>query len=150
MSPVKTSFIRNLNRSGLGYIDAVMIGPPGALVFRLLDSTGNLANEAAEWMRQKPDGEWVPFEGGSPTRDTVKDVESLRHYLEKRGFDVPVFGVVVFIGDETLVSIAQKAPVVPVSHLPTFVQNMQENYLSNPERIQQAVVTRVRRLLLDE
>src|SRR5690242_4192310 len=29
------TFIRNVNRRGLGYIDAVLIGPPGALVFRI-------------------------------------------------------------------------------------------------------------------
>lgn len=143
------SFIRNINRPGLGYIDAVMIGPPGALVFRILDSTGSLANEAAEWMKQNAAGQWSPF-GFSPTRQVVEDIDHLRLYLEKRGLDVPVFGVIVFIGDESLVTIALRDPVVPVSHLPTLVQNLQANYLANPNRISQAIVTRTRRLLLDE
>lgn len=143
------SFIRNINRSGLGYIDAVMIGPPGALVFRILDSTGSLANEAAEWMKQNAAGQWTPF-GFSPTRQVVEDVDHLRVYFEKNGLDIPVFGVVVFIGDESLVTIAQRDPVVPVSHLPTLVHNLQANYLANPNRISQTLVTRARRLLLDE
>ncbi|MBI5669507.1 MAG: NERD domain-containing protein [Chloroflexi bacterium] len=143
------SFVRNINRPGLGYIDAVMIGPPGALVFRIVDNTGNLANEAAEWMKQNAAGEWVPL-GFSPTRQAVEDVDHLRTYLEKRGLDVPVFGVVVFIGDESTVTIAERAPVVPVSHLNTLVRNLQPNYLANPNRIPHSVVSRVRRLLLDE
>lgn len=143
------SFIRNINRPGLGYIDAVMIGPAGALVFRILDNVGSFANEAAEWMKQNAAGEWVPF-GFSPTRQAVEDVDHLRAYLQKRGLDVPVFGVVVFIGDQSAVTIAERAPVVPVSHLNTLLQNLQPNYLANTNRIPQAMVTRVRRLLLDE
>src|SRR5215213_1923417 len=45
-------FIRNISRKGLGYIDAVLIGPPGALVFRILDKRGTFANEAADWLKQ--------------------------------------------------------------------------------------------------
>lgn len=143
------SFIRNLNRAGLGYIDAVMIGPPGALVFRILDNTGNLANEAAEWMKHNAAGEWVPL-GFSPSRQAVEDIDHLRTYLEKRGLDVPVFGVVLFIGDTSTVTIAERGPAVPVSHLTTLTTNLQPNYLANTNRVPQAVVTQARRLLLDE
>src|SRR4051812_34029481 len=31
------TFIRNVSRRGLGYVDAVLVGPPGALVFRIVD-----------------------------------------------------------------------------------------------------------------
>jgi hypothetical protein len=144
------SFIRNINRPGLGYIDAVLIGPPGALVFRILDRQGSLANEAADWLKMTSNGEWAPL-GFSPTRQAVEDVDHLRTYLAKRGFaDVPVYGIIVFTGDETVVQIAQKAPVVPISHLDTLAEDLRGSYLANQSRIPQQLVTAIRRLLMDE
>ncbi|NWG17093.1 MAG: NERD domain-containing protein [Chloroflexi bacterium] len=144
------SFIRNINRPGLGYIDAVLVGPPGALVFRILDRQGNLANEAAEWLKMTGSNQWTPL-GFSPTREAVEDVEHLRAYLAKRGFaDVPVYGVIVFTGDETVVQIAQQSPVVPISHLNTLVENLRGSYLANENRIPQQLAVAIRHLLMDE
>ncbi len=143
-------FIRNVNRPGLGYIDAVLIGPPGALVFRILDHEGSLANEASHWMKQTSSGEWTPL-GFSPTRDAVVDVQHLRRYLARRRLgDVPVFGVVVFVKDESVVPVALKEPVVPVAHLSTLVETLQNDYLAQRDRVTPAQVTAVRRLLLEE
>src|SRR5262249_51183545 len=44
------TFIRNVNRRPLGYIDAVLVGPPGALVFRITDQNGIFLNEGADWL----------------------------------------------------------------------------------------------------
>lgn len=143
------SFIRNINRSGLGYIDAVLIGPPGALVFRILDNEGGFANEGSNWLVRNRQGEWVPF-STSPTREAVDDVQHLRQYLAKHNMsDVPVFGVVVFIKDESRVQIAEKSPVVPISHLTTLPTNLRRDYLSREDRIPQQVVTAIRGLLLE-
>lgn len=143
------SFIRNINRSGLGYIDAVLIGPPGALVFRILDNTGNFANEAANWMSQNPKGEWVPARI-SPTRQCVDDIQHMRHYLTRNNLGtVPVFGLIVFTASEGSVRIAEKDSIVPISHLHTVVQNLGKQYLTKVDRIPQETVTAIRRLLLD-
>lgn len=143
------TFIRNINRPGLGYIDAVLIGPPGALVFRILDNVGPLANEASNWLKQKPTGEWVPL-GFSPTKEAVDDIQSIRQYLAKRSLaDVPVFGVVVFIRDASRVQVVEKVPVVPISLLDSLYANLQRDYLSKPDRIPQEAVTVIRRYLLE-
>jgi hypothetical protein len=142
------SFIRNINRPGLGYIDAVMIGPPGVLVFRILDSTGNYANEAANWMMQRADGDWQPFRA-EPTREVVKDIRVVRDYLAKNNVgDIPVFGIIVFTAGPGAVQIAEKEPVVPISHLHTLVNNLGKQYLSTYERIPQEAVSAIRRILL--
>src|SRR5690242_19501881 len=39
------TFIRNVSKLGLGYIDAVLVGPPGVLIFRILDIEGSLLND---------------------------------------------------------------------------------------------------------
>lgn len=144
------SFIRNINRSGLGYIDSVLVGPPGVLVFRIVNYTGSYANEAGNWMIQKNSTEWQPA-STNPTREAVDDIQSMRTYLQKYKLsEVPVFGIVVFTAGENDVQIVEKEPVVPITHLRTLVENLGLNYLVKTDRIPQAAVVTVRRLLLDE
>lgn len=143
------SFIRNINRSGLGYIDAVLLGPPGALVFRILNSKGNYANEAANWLKQNKQGEWLPF-ATNPTKEAVDDIQHLRDYLTKNRLDsVPVFGIIVFTAGPGAVQIAEKESVVPITHLHSLLQNLSGQFLAKQDRISQEIVTATRRLLLD-
>lgn len=143
------SFIRNINRSGLGYIDAVLVGPPGALVFRILNNTGNYANEATNWLQQNKQGEWLPF-AANPTKEAVEDVQHLRDYLTRNRLDnVPVFGIIVFTAGINAVQIAEKESVVPISHLHSLLQNLSGQFLAKQDRIPQETVTATRRLLLD-
>lgn len=143
------SFIRNINRSGLGYIDAMLIGPPGVLVFRILNDTGNFANEAANWMAQNANGEWVPARI-NPTRQCVDDIQHMRYYLTRHNLGtVPVFGLIVFTASEGGVRIAEKDSIVPISHLHSVVQNLGKEYLTKVDRIPQETVTAIRRLLLE-
>ncbi|MBA3874214.1 MAG: hypothetical protein H0X30_34210 [Anaerolineae bacterium] len=143
------SFIRNINRSGLGYFDAVLLGPPGVLLFRILDSKGNYANEAANWLQQNKQGEWLPF-ATNPTKEAVDDIQHLRDYLARNRLDtVPVFGIIVFTAGPGAVQIAEKEPVVPISHLHSLLQNLSGQFLAKQDRIPQETVTATRRLLLD-
>jgi hypothetical protein len=143
------SYIRNINRSGLGYIDAVLLGPPGALVFRILNNTGNYANEGANWLKQNKHGEWLPF-STNPTKEAVDDIQHLRDYLTRHRLEsVPVFGIIVFTGSPNAVTISEKNAVVPISHLHTLLQNLNGQFLANQERISQETVTATRRLLLE-
>ena len=143
------SYIRNINRSGLGYIDAVLLGPPGALVFRILNSSGSYANESANWLKQNKQGEWLPF-STNPTKEAIDDIQHLRDYLAKNRLDsVPVFGIIVFTAGPNAVQISEKNAVVPITHLHTILQNLGGQFLAKQERIPQEIVTATRRLLLD-
>ena len=143
------SYIRNINRSGLGYIDAVLLGPPGALVFRILNNTGSYANEGANWLKQNKHGEWLPF-SINPTKEAVDDIQHLRDYLARHRLEtVPVFGIIVFTGTQNAVTISQKNAVVPISHLHTLIQNLGGQFLAKQDRISQETVTATRRLLLE-
>lgn len=143
-------FIRNINRPGLGYIDAVLIGPPGALVFRILNNAGVFANERSSWLVQNRRGDWAPF-GINPTNQTIEDVGHLRIYLAKHGLgDIQVYGVIVFIPDESRVVIHQKEPVVPISRLDSLFDTLRGNYLARQDRTPPQAVAALRRLLLDE
>jgi len=140
------SFIRNINQSGLGYIDAVLIGPPGVLVFRITDLDGTYGNEAARWLKQRPDNTWEPV-NRSFTEEAVIDVNAFRKYLAKRGMaEVPVYGVVVFTSDQA--ALIPREPVVPVTLLRDILDNLENNYLSRLDRVSQPTVTTIRRLLL--
>jgi hypothetical protein len=123
-------FIRNINRRDIGYVDAVLIGPPGVLVFRILDNRGAFANEGANWLKQDERGQWTTA-GIDPTRECVQDIKRLREFLAKHGqADVPVFGVVCWTKEEPLVHLAAKEAVVPVSTLSALLTNLGSNYLA--------------------
>lgn len=132
-------FIRNINKSGLGYIDAVLVGPPGVLVFRITDARGKFFNEKSNWLQEQADGQLMPARI-NPTRDDIVDINAVREYLTKNGLrDIPVYGVVVFTRDETGAQVMVKEPTVPVAHLSLLISTLQDNYLAR-ERISQSTV----------
>ncbi|MBZ0292709.1 MAG: NERD domain-containing protein [Anaerolineae bacterium] len=140
--------VRNVNKTGLGYIDAVLVGPPGLLVFRIVDNEGNFRNEKADWLKQNNNGQWVPARI-DPTREDVVDIKAAREYLARHGLEVPVYGVVVFTKNPTLVKISAKEPVVPLSHLSMLYENLRDQYLARENRIDQPTVQRIIDLIYD-
>ncbi|MDX2141133.1 MAG: nuclease-related domain-containing protein [Chloroflexota bacterium] len=127
-------FIRNLSRRDLGYIDAVLVGPPGVLTFRILDARGVFANEGADWLVQSRRGDWQPWRI-SPTRQVVEDIRKLRELLTTMNLgDVPVYGVIVFVRESPQVQLQGNAPLVPPTHLSSLYNNLLPNYLAK-ERI---------------
>ncbi len=121
------TFVRNISRRGLGYIDAVLVGPPGALVFRIVDQPGIYLNEGADWLERK---------GGKPfmlsklnaTRDCVNDVYALRKFLAARQLtQVPVYGIVVFTAPGVQLSAHQ--PIVPIAEPRTLLPVMRSDFM---------------------
>lgn len=135
------TLIRNISKREVGYVDAVLVGVPGVLVFRILDNQGEFANEGPNWLVKDPrTNEWKPA-GIEPTRECVADIEKIREFLAKRGFtDVPMFGVVVFTKEQPFTSLKAREPVVPITPLSTLFDNLRPNYLAaarmNPGQIQ--------------
>ncbi len=143
------TLIRNVSKREIGYVDAVLVGPPGVLVFRILDDEGSFANDGANWLRLKPTGESVPA-GINPTREAIADIRKVREFLDKRQLpNVPVYGVVLFVKNEPRVHLTARDPVVPPSHLASLINNLRPNYLAK-DRIDQPTVEQIRRMLLGE
>ena len=141
--------IRNVSKREIGYVDAVLLGPPGVLVFRILDNEGNFANDGANWLRIKPSNESVPA-SMNPTREAIADIQKVREFLDKHSLpSIPVYGVVVFVKDEQRVRLSAREPVVPPTHLKNIITNLQPNYLAK-DRIDQPTVEAIRRLLMGE
>lgn len=135
------TYLRNVSKRGVGYIDAVLVGPPGALVFRIVDYAGTWINERAEWVNQTRDGKLRPART-NPTREVVRDVYALRKFLAKRGLaNVPVYAIVVFTSPN--VRLSASGPVVPICEIPTLYQIMGRDYLKDdritPEMVRQTV-----------
>lgn len=141
-------FIRNINRFGLGYIDAVLLGPPGVLVFRILDEQGGFANEKSKWLRYV-NGQWKTMRS-SPTQQALDDIEHLRTYLQRRQLNVEIFGIVMFIGSESEVELHLNTPTVPVAHLTTMLNVLLPNYFNRMDRLQPQQIKTIRRLLLED
>lgn len=143
------TFIRNVSKREIGYIDAVLVGPPGVLVYRILDKRGIFANEGPNWLRQGTRGEWLPA-GINPTREVIADVNKLREYLGKRQLGTtPVYAVIVFTTEPPATQLMAREPTVPVTHLKSLFTNLQNNYLAR-ERIDKISITAIARHLMGE
>lgn len=130
------TFIRNISRFGLGYIDAVLVGPNGALVFYFVDRSGGYFCEGETWLVQS--GVDYRPAGINPTREVVRDVNALRRYLAERNLgNMPVYAVIVFTHPRANVSTRQ--PVVPVAHLRNLLIVLRDNYLAE-ERVGQSLI----------
>ncbi len=126
------TYLRNVSKRGVGYIDAVLVGPPGALVFRIVDYAGSWINERADW-RLKASGGKLRLAKTNPSREVVHDVYALRKFFAKRGLDrVPIYAIIVFTSPE--VKLSAEGPVVPIAEVPTLFQIMRRDYLID-ERI---------------
>ncbi|RPI93973.1 MAG: hypothetical protein EHM39_12515 [Chloroflexi bacterium] len=126
------TYLRNVSKRGVGYIDAVLVGPPGALVFRIVDYAGSWINERADW-RLKAKGGRLRLAKTNPSREVVRDVYALRKFFAKRGLErVPVYAIVVFTSPD--VALSAEGPVVPIAEVPTLFQIMRRDYLID-ERI---------------
>lgn len=126
------TYLRNVSKRGVGYIDAVLVGPPGALVFRIVDYTGTWINERGEWRIINRKGQLRPA-GTNPTREAVRDVIALRKFFAKRGLSqVPVYAIVVFTSE--FAKLSAEGPVVPICEIPTLYAIMRRDYLTD-ERI---------------
>lgn len=136
------TFVRNVSKLDIGYIDAVLIGPPGALVFRIIDVEGDWANEGANWLVRKSSGEFMPAPF-NPTKEDQIDIEKLDAYLKKKNIhDVPIFGVVVFTKGQNRVRLSAREPVLPITHLDQLTVNLRGNYLAQ-ERINMNIASQV-------
>jgi hypothetical protein len=141
------TFIRNVNKPNIGYIDAVLIGTPGVLVFRIVDVTGDWANEGANWLiRKSATGEFLPAPF-NPTQQALDDIVKLDAALRTAGIgEVPIFGVVVFTKDERQVRLSAREPALPISHLHLLTVNLGSGFLA-ADRINMNTATQVIRLL---
>lgn len=143
------TFVRNLSRRGLGYIDAVLVGPAGVLVFRVVDYEGAYLNEAGNWLKADRQGNWKPMWFSNPTKDVIDDIKRLREYLGLRGItDVPVFGVVVFTKDDPISVLTLKDPIIPATHLSSLFARLQKNYLAK-DRMDPPLIESIVRLLYE-
>lgn len=121
------TFIRNLSRRGLGYIDGVLVGPPGALVFRIHDQPGVFMNEGADWLERKGGGAFA-LSRLNLTRECVADVIALRKYLAARNLaHVPVYAIVVFTHPSA--SITARQPNVPIADLRSLLNVIRGDYM---------------------
>lgn len=139
-------YLRNVSKRRVGYIDAVLVGPPGALVFRIVDYTGVWKNERANWVEQVKGGRLRPSRK-NPTRECVRDIYALRKFLARHNLQqVPVYGIVVFTSPN--VKLSASGPVVPICEIPTLYPIMRRDYLVD-ERIAPPIVRQTVDVILD-
>jgi hypothetical protein len=142
------TYIRNVSKLGLGYIDAVLIGPPGVLVFRVLDIEGSFLAEGPNWVKKNRSGEYVPMMQ-NPTDDCLKDIKALGEYCARRDItQLPIYGVIVFTKEPPLVTLKTNNPTVPPALAANTIETLANGYFA-AERMDTSTASRVVKLLYD-
>lgn len=122
------TFIRNINKVRY-YVDGVLVGPPGVLVFRIVDRHGTLLQEGDRWLKPSPDGGWLPA-GFDATRECVADMKAIKTALAAKGVTTDaIFGAVVLTGKA---NINEKAPKLPSATLETVLARVRAGYMAKP------------------
>lgn len=135
------TFIRNIGGRRLGYVDAVLIGPNGALVVYFFPGQGAYFTKQNTWYEEKD--QKLQTIRTNPTQEAAKDVTALREYLAEHGLgNVPVFAVIVMSYAQTAIRVQE--PVIPVAYMSATQPALADNYLAReritPEQIK-AIVT---------
>lgn len=137
------TFIPSINTLRLGYIDAVLIGPPGVLVFRILQRSGTLLHEGSRWLKPGSDGKWLPA-GFNATRDCITDMRAVKNHLARKQLPTEaIFGVVVLIGDAR---ITEKDPRLPGTTLDGLLERLRSGYMAK-QRLDPALAAAITELL---
>lgn len=133
------TFVRNVNKLRF-YVDGVMVGPPGVLVFRIVERGGGLLmHEGDRWLKPSPDGGWLPA-GFDATRDCIADMKAIKAYLAQHGVQTEaIFGVVVLTKPTR---IEEKQPKLPSATLETLMERLRAGYMAKP-RIDPATAARI-------
>jgi hypothetical protein len=142
------TYIRSVNRRGIGYVDAVLVGPPGVLVLRITDAAGVFFNEGVNWLEVDPGRgpqAWKPA-GIKPTADCFADMKRLDAYLAGKGLKAPVFGVVVFTRDAPQVRLSFRDPALPSATFSGLLGTLRTYYLTQ-DRLDPARAEQIVRLL---
>ncbi len=141
------TFIRNVSQRKIGYVDAILVGPPGVLVFRITDVVGEYACEGPHWMKKAGHDEWYPAPTDF-TKECVDDIKTVRRACVEKGMgEVDVFGMIVFTKDPPQAQVMVKNPTVPVSTIAGLANNIQTPYLAL-QRMDDARVEAVVRMLM--
>lgn len=137
------TFIRSINTFRLGYIDAVLVGPPGVLVFRIIERGGLLLHEGDRWLKPAADGKWLPA-GFKASRDCIIDMRAVKNYLARENIATEaVFGVVVLTAKA---EITEKSPLIPGVTLDGLLERLRAGYMAKP-RLDPAVAATIAALL---
>lgn len=137
------TYIPNLSRRTIGYVDAVLVGPPGILVFRISERGGTFFNEGSVWMQQRDKGNWKPLRW-SPTKEIVEDVNKIREFLQSRNISqIPVFPVIIFTEDQPETRVTLEKPTVSVMQPHELAYGLSNTYFGKRDRIDQLVANKV-------
>ena len=143
------TFVRSVNRRGIGYVDAVLIGPPGVLVMRILSNAGVFYNEGPNWLEADPGRgpqAWKPA-GIKPTAECFADMKRLNEFLAGKGLPgTPIFGVILFTRDAPQVRLSLREPALPAATASGLLATLRTYYLTQ-DRLDAARAEQIVRLL---
>lgn len=124
--------------------DAVIIGPGGVMVLKLVDEPGIFRCEHELWLKRSAGRDFQSWRR-NPTREVVQELDVLREYLASKQLqNVPIDAFIVFTHPEVEISV--RTPVVAVTTLDYLPYELRHGYLLN-DRISMELLRKTRREL---
>jgi hypothetical protein len=135
-----------------GDIDAILIGPHGLTVYEVKAWMGTYwASDDQDWMKwHKPSQCWQPAGLGSPIRQVLEQVESLRGLLYQAGVTpVPLYPMVVLTSKYIRVDFERplSVPLAFIAKSPITLERLL-GQRGAPEALQESISQQVEALLL--
>lgn len=139
------TYVSSINSLRLGYIDAVLVGPPGVLVFRIIDRAGLFLHEGQNWLKPAADGRWLPA-GFNASHECIVDMRAVKNLLTRKQLPTEaVFGIVILTGKA---EITEKTPVLPGVSLDGMLERLRGGYMAKP-RLDPAMASAIAHLLAE-
>ena len=124
------SLVTNFNHRGLRGVDAIIAGPPGLLVLRFLNLSGNLFQERGYWLIQGDRGELRPLRNNL-TKELLSDILKVKARLnEKKLSGFPVFGAVLSVNSSDMLQYHSNGEIFPLVFTSSIADSLHQQFLS--------------------
>ncbi|MCY4008591.1 MAG: response regulator [Anaerolineaceae bacterium] len=122
------SFISSSQIRSVCGIDALMIGPPGLLIFKFLHLNGQLYQERGHWLTQNRKGELIPLKN-NPTQELLSDMNHIQQRLDGQGLsDFPIFGAILSLNDSDQLQYHANEEIFPLVFAPSLNERLKQSY----------------------
>ncbi|MBN1285857.1 MAG: NERD domain-containing protein [Anaerolineae bacterium] len=124
--------------------DAVVVGPGGVMVLKLINEPGIFRCENETWLKRIAGRDFQSWKR-SPTREIIQELDVMREYLASHQLqNVPIDAFIVFTYPAAEISV--RAPAIAVTTLDYLPGELRHGYLLS-DRIDMDLLRQTRRLL---
>ncbi len=125
--------------------DALIVGPGGVMLLKLIDEPGIFRCEGDVWLLRRAGRDFSSWER-NPSREMIQEIDAMGAFLAQKGLEgVPISAVIVFTHRSA--EISTRAPAIPITTLEYLPIELRRGFLLSA-RIDTGTLKKTRRTLL--